>query len=41
MDKKLIGVLGEKLVYNAYKDKCYKILGVNYHSRFGEIDMIP
>ena len=40
MDKKLSGALGEKIVYNAYKDKCYKILGVNYHSRFGEIDII-
>lgn len=40
MDKKLIGALGEKLVCKVYKDNSYKILGVNYHSHFGEIDII-
>ena len=40
MDKKLIGKLGEKLVCKWYTDRKYKLLAVNYHTRFGEIDII-
>ena len=40
MDKRLIGKLGEKLVCKWYTDRKYELLGVNYRTRFGEIDII-
>ena len=40
MDKRLIGVLGEKLVCKWYTDRKYKLLSVNYKTRQGEIDII-
>lgn len=40
MDKRLIGVLGEKLVCKWYTDRKYKLLAVNYKTRFGEVDII-
>ena len=40
MDKRLIGVLGEKLVCKWYTDQKYKLLSVNYKTRLGEIDII-
>ncbi len=40
MDKRLIGILGEKLVCKWYTDHKYKLLSVNYKTRFGEIDII-
>ena len=40
MDKRLIGVLGEKLVCKWYTDHKYKLLSVNYKTRQGEIDII-
>jgi len=40
MDKRLIGLLGEKLVCKWYTDHKYKLLSVNYKTRFGEIDII-
>lgn len=40
MEKQLIGVLGERLVCKKYTDNGYKLLTVNYRSRFGEIDII-
>ena len=40
MDKRLIGILGEKLVCKWYTDRKYKLIGVNYKTRFGEIDII-
>ncbi len=40
MDKRLTGMLGEKLVCQWYTDNKYKLLAVNYRTRFGEIDII-
>lgn len=40
MDKRLIGVLGEKLVCKWYTDHKYKLLSVNYKTRLGEVDII-
>ncbi len=40
MDKRLIGVLGEKLVCKWYTDHKYKLLSLNYKTRLGEIDII-
>ncbi len=40
MDKRLIGVLGEKLVCKWYTDRKYKLLSVNYKTRLGEVDII-
>ena len=40
MDKRLIGILGEKLVCKWYTDRKYKLVGINYKTRFGEIDII-
>ena len=40
MDKRLIGVLGEKLVCKWYTDRKYKLLSFNYKTRLGEIDII-
>ncbi|MEG0777575.1 MAG: YraN family protein [Oscillospiraceae bacterium] len=40
MDKKLVGRWGEQLAANYLKKKSYKIIGLNYSCRFGEIDVI-
>ena len=40
MEKRLIGILGEKLVCKWYTDHKYSLLSVNYKTRFGEIDII-
>ena len=40
MDKRLIGILGEKLVCKWYTDRKYKLINVNYKTRLGEIDII-
>ena len=40
MDKRLIGILGEKLVCKWYTDRKYKLLSVNYKTRLGEVDII-
>ncbi len=40
MDKKLLGRFGEEQAANYLKKKRYKILGMNYNCRFGELDII-
>lgn len=40
MDKRLTGILGEKLVCKWYTDNKYKLSAVNYRTRFGEIDIV-
>ena len=40
MDKKLLGRFGEEQAAKYLKSKKYKILGMNYSCRFGEIDII-
>ncbi len=40
MDKKLLGRFGEGQAAKFLKKKKYKILGMNYSCRFGEIDII-
>ena len=40
MDKKLLGRFGEEQAAKYLKSKKYKILGMNYSCRFGEIDVI-
>ena len=40
MDKKLLGRFGEEQAAQYLKKKKYKILGMNYSCRFGEIDVI-
>jgi putative endonuclease len=40
MDKRMIGILGEKLAREKYTTEGYEIVGANYHSRFGELDII-
>ena len=40
MDIKLLGRFGEEQAANYLKKKKYKILGMNYSCRFGEIDII-
>ena len=40
MDKKLLGRFGEEQAAKYLKKKKYKILGMNYSCRFGEIDII-
>ncbi|MEG1782132.1 MAG: YraN family protein [Oscillospiraceae bacterium] len=40
MEKRLIGALGENLVAERYALQGYELLTMNYHSRFGEIDII-
>ncbi len=40
MDKRLIGILGEKLVCKWYTDKKYELLDVNFRTKFGEVDII-
>ena len=40
MDKKLTGRFGEQTAAEYLKKKRYKIIGLNYSCRFGEIDVI-
>lgn len=40
MDKKLLGRWGEEQAAAFLKKKKYKIVGINYTCRFGEIDVI-
>lgn len=40
MDRKLLGRFGEEQAANYLKKKKYKILGMNYNCRFGEVDII-
>jgi len=40
MDKKLVGRFGEQTAADYLKKKHYKIIGLNYSCRFGEIDII-
>lgn len=40
MDKKLLGRYGEEQAANYLKKNKYKILGLNYSCRFGEVDII-
>ena len=40
MDKKLLGRFGEEQAAKYLKNKKYKIIGMNYSCRFGEIDVI-
>ena len=40
MDKKLVGRFGEQAAAEYLKKKHYKIIGLNYSCRFGEIDLI-
>lgn len=40
MDKKLLGRWGEQAAANYLKSKRYKIIGMNYACRMGEIDLI-
>ena len=40
MRKKIIGNLGENIALKYLKERSHKILGTNYYSRFGEIDII-
>lgn len=40
MDKKLTGRWGEQLAAEYLKKKHWRILGLNYTTRFGEIDVI-
>ena len=40
MDKKLVGRFGEQTAAEFLKKKHYKIIGLNYSCRFGEIDVI-
>jgi len=40
MDKRLTGILGEKLACKYYQDNGYEIKSVNYKTRFGEIDIV-
>ena len=40
MDKKLVGRFGEQSAAEFLKKKHYKIIGLNYSCRFGEIDII-
>ncbi len=39
MEKRLTGTYGEYLVAELYKKKGYRIIAVNYKTRFGEIDV--
>ncbi len=40
MEKKLTGRFGESVAADCLKKKKYKIIGLNYFCRFGEIDVI-
>lgn len=40
MDKKLLGKWGEALAAEYLRKKKYRLVAVNYYTRFGEIDII-
>lgn len=40
MDKKETGILGEKFAQGVLKNKGFEIVCGNFHSRYGEIDII-
>ena len=40
MSKKSIGDLGESFAFELYEKSGYNIVTTNYHSRYGEIDLI-
>lgn len=40
MDKKIIGISGEDFCEKYYRKKGYEIKERNYHSRYGEVDLI-
>lgn len=40
MDKKTVGFLGEKFSQDILKEKGFEVIKTNYHSRYGEIDVI-
>ncbi|MFN3188276.1 MAG: YraN family protein [Candidatus Paceibacteria bacterium] len=40
LSKKQIGALGEQITAKRYKDHGFKILGMNYLKKWGEIDVI-
>jgi putative endonuclease len=40
MKKNNLGYSGEKLVQRYYENRSYNIIAINYHSRYGEIDII-
>ena len=40
MDTKLLGSYGEQRAAAFLRDKGYKLVGMNYHTRLGEIDLI-
>ena len=40
MDKKVLGTKGETIAVSLLRSQGYKILERNFHSRFGEIDII-
>ena len=40
MDKKEVGILGENFCKEYYRKRGYEIKERNYHSRYGEVDLI-
>ena len=40
MERKLLGRWGETLAAEDYRKRGYRVLDTNFHSRFGEIDVI-
>lgn len=40
MEKRQVGALGEKIALALLRSKGYKILKKNFHTRFGEIDIV-
>ena len=40
LDRQRLGVLGEEAAARQYRQDCYKLLFNNYHSPFGEIDLV-
>src|SRR3989344_4703936 len=40
MEKRQVGALGEKIALSLLRSKGYKILKKNFHTRFGEIDIV-
>ncbi|MBT4917522.1 YraN family protein [Candidatus Peregrinibacteria bacterium] len=40
MDRKMVGILGEEISKRYLESKGHQIMETNFHSRFGEIDII-
>src|SRR3989344_7567490 len=40
MEKRQVGTLGEKIALSLLRSRGYKILEKNFHTRFGEIDIV-